>query len=81
MEHNLELCHGLISHFLKEKRTDCCERIMMESDISLYAMDVGSFIALQNGVSSDCLLHYIRKYIKAFCERPMDVCLLFGPDL
>lgn len=76
MEVNLELCHRFVTHFLKEKNQACCERLIMDSELSLYALDIGSFTVLQNGVSSDCLLQYIRKYIKVFCEKSsMDVVL------
>ena len=76
MEVNLELCHRFVTHFLREKNKACCERLIMDCDISLYSLDIGSFTVLQNGVSSDCLLQYIKKYIKAFCETSsMDVVL------
>ena len=77
MEMNLELCHDLLTILLKEKNKKCCEKIMLDSGVSLYALDVGSFIALQNGVSTSCLLQYIKRYIKCFCEDPtMDVISL-----
>lgn len=68
MEFNLDLCHGLITLLLKEKNKKCCERLLMDTELTLYTLDVSSFIVLQNGVTSDCIIQYIKKCVNTLCE-------------
>lgn len=40
----------------------------METDLTLYSLDVSSFIVLQNGVTSECIVQYIKKCVNTLCE-------------